>query len=201
MLSSQTIKVYLRVFVNEEQNDWARLLSIAKFAYNNAKNISTGHRLLEINCNYHLRISYKEDIDPRSRSKSANKLSIEFRELMSLCRKNLHYAQELQKRAHDKAVKPRSYALSDKVWLNSKYNQTKQNWKLEAEFFWSFWVLHLIENQDYKLKLLKKWKIYDVFHGLLLENDTTRKGQIDATNTQLEFEVGDNGKKYDVEVI
>ena len=54
---------------------------------------------------------------------------------MTVCRKNLHYAQELQKRAHKKGVKPKSYILDDQVWLNSKYIKTKQNQKLEAKFF------------------------------------------------------------------
>ena len=98
---------------------------MAKFAYNNAKNASTGHMPFELNCGYHPRMSYKEDVDPRSKSKSADELSAELRELMIVCRENLHHAQELQKRAHDKGVKPRSYAPGDKVWLNSKYIKTK----------------------------------------------------------------------------
>ena len=44
---------------------------------------------------------------------------------MTVCHENLHHAQELQKQAHDKGVKPRSYAFSNKVWLNSKYIKTK----------------------------------------------------------------------------
>ena len=43
---NSTIEAYLRAFVNWEQNAWARFLPIAKFAYNNAKNASTGHHLL-----------------------------------------------------------------------------------------------------------------------------------------------------------
>ena len=38
---------------------------------------------------------------------------------MTVCRENLHNTQELEKQAHNKGVKPRSYASSDKVWLNS----------------------------------------------------------------------------------
>ena len=53
---------------------------------------------------------------------------------MIICRENLHHAQELQKQAHDKGVKSRSYASDDKVWLNSKYIKTKRNRKLEAKF-------------------------------------------------------------------
>ncbi len=60
------MEAYLRVFVNFEQNDWARLLPMAKFAYNNAKNVSTDHTPFELNCRFYLQASYKEDVDPRS---------------------------------------------------------------------------------------------------------------------------------------
>ncbi len=106
------MEAYLRAFVNSEQNDWARLLPMAEIAYNNAKNASTGHTPFELNCGYHPRVSYEEDVDPRSKSKSAEELPTELRVLMTVCRETLHHAQELQKRADDKGVKPRSYALS-----------------------------------------------------------------------------------------
>ena len=93
---------------------------MAKFAYNNTKNASTDHTPFDLNCGYHPRILYKEEVDSRSKSKSAAKLSAELRELMIVCQENLHHAQELQKPAHDKGVKPRSYAFGNKVWLNSK---------------------------------------------------------------------------------
>ena len=129
---------------------------MAKFAYNNAKNASTGHTSFELNCGYHLRISYEEDVDPCSKSKSADELLAELRELMIICWENLHHAQELQKWAHDKGVKPRSYAPNDKVWLNSKYIKTKRNWKWEAKFFGPFRVLHPVGKQAYKLELPRK---------------------------------------------
>ena len=109
------MEAYLRVFVNFEQNDWAKLLSMAEFAYNNAKNASTGHTSFELNCGYHPRMLYEEKVDFRSKSKSADKLSVELRELMIICRENFHHAQEQQKRAHNKGVKSRSYAPDDKV--------------------------------------------------------------------------------------
>ncbi len=61
---SRTMKAYLRAFVNWEQDDWARLLPIAEFAYNNTKSASTGHILFELNCGYHSRVSFKEDVNP-----------------------------------------------------------------------------------------------------------------------------------------
>lgn len=47
---------------------------MAKFAYNNAKNASIGHILFELNCGYHLYISYNKDIDSYSRLKLTKKL-------------------------------------------------------------------------------------------------------------------------------
>ena len=115
---------------------------MAEFAYNNAMNSSTGHMPFELNCGYHLCVSFEEDTDPRSQSKSADELSAELRDLMTVCRENLHHAQKLQKQAHNKNVKPKSYVSSDKVWLNNKYIKTKRNQKLEAKFFGLFQVLH-----------------------------------------------------------
>ena len=65
---NSTIEAYFRAFVNYEQNNWARLLPIAEFAYNNTKNTSSGYTSFELNCGFYPRVSYKEDVDPRSRS-------------------------------------------------------------------------------------------------------------------------------------
>ena len=101
---NNTMEPYLRAFVNFKQNDWARLLSIAEFAYNNARDASTNDMSLELNYGHYPWISYKKNINPRPQSKSANKLSAKARELMIVCQKNIHYTQEVQKRAHDKGV-------------------------------------------------------------------------------------------------
>ena len=88
-------------------------------------------------------------------SKVANELTKELRNLMVTYRENLQHTQKLQKRAHNKETKPRSYTPSEKIWLNSKYIKTKCNQKLEMKFFKHFRVLHPIANQVYKLELPK----------------------------------------------
>ena len=67
---------------------------MAEFAYNNAKNSNTGHTPFELNCGYHPCVSFEEDTNPHSQSKSVNELSAELRDLITVCRKNLHHAQE-----------------------------------------------------------------------------------------------------------
>ena len=88
---------------------------MAKFAYNNTKNASTVYTPLELNNSYHPCVSFEKDTDPRSRLKTAEELSSKLRKLITVCRKNLHHAQELQKQAHNKGVKSRNYAPGDKV--------------------------------------------------------------------------------------
>ena len=107
---------------------------MAEFAYNNAKNASISHTPFELNCSFHPRVSYEDDINPCFQSKTANQLTIELQNLISIYRENLGYAQKLQKRYHDKHVRPKHYTSEDKIWLNSKYIKTKQNHKLEFKF-------------------------------------------------------------------
>ena len=112
---------------------------------------------------------YEEKADLYSKFKSVNKLSAELRELIIVCQENFYYAQEIQKRAYNKGVKPKSYALNDKIWLNSKYIKTKYNQKLKAKFFGPFRVLHPVGKHAFKLELLGKWRIHNIFYMLLLE--------------------------------
>ena len=59
-------------------------------------------------------------------------------------------------------------------------------------------MLHLVSKQACKLKLLKRWKIYYVFHWSLLEQNITWKGQVNKKVTELK--TGDSGE-YKVEAI
>ena len=69
-----TMEAYLIAFINFEQNNWARLLPMTEFAYNNAKNASTSYTPFELNCGYHFRMSYEENIDSHSKSKLTDEL-------------------------------------------------------------------------------------------------------------------------------
>ena len=103
------------------------LLLMAKFAYKNAKNARIVYMLFDLNCGYHICIFFEKDTNSRFQSKSSDEVSAELQDLKILCQKNLYHSQKLQKQAHNKSVKPKSYAPSDKVCLNKKYIKIKQN--------------------------------------------------------------------------
>ena len=197
---NSTIEANLQAFVSFKQNDWARLLSMAEFAYNNAKNVSTGYTPFKLNCGYHPHISFKKNTDSCSWSKTADELLAELRRLITVYWENFYHTQELQKQVHGKGVKLRSYAPNDKVWLNSKYIKTKQNWKLEAKFFRPFWVLYPISKEAYKLKLPRKWRVHNVFHVLVLGQNTIKKGMVSKEIPELDIGNKDS-KEYKMKVI
>ena len=173
---------------------------MAKFAYNNVKNSNTGYTPFKLNCGYHSCVFFEENTNPCFQSKSADELSVKLRDLMTVCQVNLYHAQELQKRAHNKSVKPRSYAPGNKVLLNNKYIKTKCNRKLKAKFFRPFQVLHPVGKQAYKLELPKRWRMHNVFQVSLLEQDTTRKKRVDKRVKKLELKAS-NSEEYKVETI
>ena len=92
---NRKVEAYLKAFVNWKQADLARLLLMAEFAYNNAKNASTRHTLFKLNCDYHPRVFFEEDVDFCSKSRSTNELIKELRELIEVCYQNFFYAEKL----------------------------------------------------------------------------------------------------------
>lgn len=48
------------------------------------------------------------------------------------------------KQHHNKNTKSRSYVPGEKIWLNGKYINIKQNQKLETKIFRSFRLLYLM---------------------------------------------------------
>ncbi len=80
----------------------------------------------------------------------------------------------------------------------------KRNKKLESKFLGPFQVLHVVGKQAYKLELLTKWKIYNLFHVSLLEQDTMRRERVDKARPKREkdLEIEARGdKEYEVEAI
>ena len=61
-------------------------------------------------------------------------------------------------------------------------------------------MLHPVGKQVYKLELLKKWRVYNVLHVSLLEQDTPRKERV--SKEVLELDAGNkDSKEYEVEAI
>ena len=62
---------------------------MTEFVYNRAKNTNTGYISSKFNYRYQPRISYKKDVDSRSKFVVVDKLTEEIRNLMVIYSKNL----------------------------------------------------------------------------------------------------------------
>ena len=62
--TNQVLEVYLRNFVNYDQNDWYQLLPLAEHAYNNS--VTNAHRMSPFYANYCF--SPRNRVDERTRS-------------------------------------------------------------------------------------------------------------------------------------
>jgi len=64
--SNQTLEQYLRIYCNYQQDNWADLLPLAEFAYNNAPSATTGVSPFFANKGYHPNISVYPEHDMTS---------------------------------------------------------------------------------------------------------------------------------------
>jgi len=64
--SNQTLKQYLHIYCNYQQDNWADLLPLAEFAYNNAPSTTTGVSPFFTNKGYHPNISIYPERDMTS---------------------------------------------------------------------------------------------------------------------------------------
>ena len=60
---NQTLEQYLRVYCNYQQDNWSELLPLAKFAYNNALNATTGISPFFANKGHHLNLTVHPEHD------------------------------------------------------------------------------------------------------------------------------------------
>ena len=62
-----------------------------EFAYNNTKNASTSNISFKLNCIYHFRVFFEEDVELYLKSYFINELAEELKGLIEVCCQNLFY--------------------------------------------------------------------------------------------------------------
>jgi hypothetical protein len=161
---NQELEEYLRIYVNERQNDWVDWLPIAQFCHNDRSHSATGFSPFMITTGRH---PFKGIYTGKeTTNQTAEKYIEKFKETWKSTEKNLEQAAERMKRQHDKHVKPsRQYQPGDRVYLDaSKIKTTRASKKLDAKFHGPFKVISAIGKSAYKLELPPGWGIHDVFH-------------------------------------
>ena len=122
---NQTLEQYLRIYCDYHQDDWAQLLPLAEFVYNNAQSASTRVSPFFANYGYHPRctVTVATGCGNPAAEDFADKLKAVHEELAL----QLKTAQGRYKSQFDRHTTPTPpFFVGDKVWLSRRNIKTKR---------------------------------------------------------------------------
>jgi len=88
---NQTLKQYLYIYCNYQQDNWSKLLPLVKFAYNNALSATTGVSPFFTNKEYHLNITFYPECNIAS--SQAHDFAIDLDESQSILKAEISMVQ------------------------------------------------------------------------------------------------------------
>jgi hypothetical protein len=166
---NQEIEQYLRVFVNQRQDDWYDWLALAEFSYNDRIHASTQTSPFMLDTGQHPRLGFEPIRESRLEG---------FEEFSSRMKKATEEAKAaLTKAADDMA---RFYdvhhgespplEVGDKVWLDASHVSTNRpKKKLDDKWLGPYPIVKVISRNAYKLKLPTAFgRTHPVFNVSLL---------------------------------
>lgn len=166
---NQEIEQYLRIFINQRQDDWADWLPLAQFSYNDKIHQSTGYSPFYLNYGQH---PYKGG-EPRGpiRNQAAEDFVTEIKDIRKEAEAALKQAAETMKHYYDRKRKPsRPYRVGDMVYLEAtNINTQRPAKKLDDRRYGPFKITKKVGASAYELAIPKTWKaIHPVFNESLL---------------------------------
>jgi hypothetical protein len=170
---NQEIEQYLRIFVNERQDDWVECLPLAEFCYNDRIHSSTRQSPFSLDTGQHPRLG----VEPRrtSRVAEATNFATTIQHNLDEARACLQLAADDMAHFYDAHRQPApEYNVGDMVWLDSRnIKTTRPAKKLDDKWFGPFEIQTKINRNAYRLKLPPNFRqVHPVFHVVKLRHHT-----------------------------
>ena len=150
---NQELEQYVRLFVNERQNDWANLLSMAEFQYNNHVHASTHQTPFFLEYGQHPRMGF----EPRmpSGNESVNEFTDRMKSALEEAKASLVKAKDDMAKYYDRKRLPTPvFKPGDKVYLDaSDIRTTQPSRKLAHRRLGPYVVEKQVSKLAYRLKL------------------------------------------------
>jgi hypothetical protein len=198
---NQTLEQYLRCYVDYQQDDWAELLPIAEFSYNNANHSSTNLSPFYANYGFNPRADFLALAGTGEASSTATTNIEKISLAQEYLQRNLERAREDAKRFADKNRIDNPFKVGDMVWLLRRNIKTKRPCdKLDHRRLGPFSIIEKINQVAFKLELPVHFRIHPVFQCSLLEKYVTSEipGRINPPPPPVEI---DGNVEYEVEDI
>jgi len=168
---NQTMEQYLRTYCNFEQDNWARLLCTAEFAYNDSKHATTGSTPFQLNNLRHPRRPTWPDRPKREgEAPTAIELADKMIAIQRQLRERLLKAQEDQAKYYNRRHKDVEFSVGDQVYLSAKnIDSLRASKKLDHKWIGPYRIERVLNRQTYTLDLPSDLNIHPTFHVSLLE--------------------------------
>jgi len=171
--TNQTLKQYLRVYCNYQQDNWSELLPLAEFAYNNAPSATTGVSPFFANKGYHPNLSVYPERDIAS--SCACDFVIDLDELQSTLKEEIANAQRQYKPStNSRQQQPPDFQPGQSVFVKSQYfRTTRPSEKLSEKYLGPYEIIAQPSPQSFTLRLPDTMRaVHPVFHVSMLEPAT-----------------------------
>jgi len=203
--TNRTLEQILRTYTSYKQNDWDKLLPMAEFAYNRAKQSTTlvspfyavyGNEPLTPS-------SFLSRATNSGQVPSSDNFIEEQGEILRVVTENIKQAQEYQENYANKRRRDDKYEIGDMVLLSTNNivlgsQKQRPSKKLQPRYIGPYQVIATIGQVSYKLSLPHHLKIHPVFHISQLKRyyDNTMTGRTIPPPDPVETE---SGTEYEVE--
>jgi len=146
---NQTVEMYLRHYVNRNQNNWVQLLSTAQFAYNNSQNKTTRETPFWANYEYHPKVWW----ELQAHRSQSQKVILNIAEIKKLHRNLINRIQQQSRQMTE--IKP--FEVEERVYLRMNNIHIKQrSKKLNNKSIKPFEIKRNIKKLSYELHLSEK---------------------------------------------
>ena len=168
--TNQTLKQYLCVYCNYQQDNWSKLLPLTEFAYNNALSATTSVSPFFTNKGYHLNITVHPERNIAS-FRACN-FAVDLDELQSTLKAEISAAQQRYQKSADARRSPApDFKVGDKVFVKAQFFQTTQpSKKLSKKYLGPYKIISQPGTLSFTLRLLESiCSVHPVFHVSMLE--------------------------------
>jgi hypothetical protein len=165
--NNKWMETYIRMFFSHQQDNWANLLPMVEFAYNNHHHPSIDTMPFFANFRYHPTLM---NILTATQSSTPDKWIQWIHNVQAECKHVIERSQAILKRNYDQWRHDNpGFEIGDTVWLEATNLSTNEpSLKLASEHHGPFQIREKLLDLMYQLELPPLWKIHDVFHVSVL---------------------------------
>src|SRR5258705_7109411 len=168
--TNQVLEQYLWVYTNYQQDNWATLLPMAEFTYNNTMNVTTGVSPFFANKGYHL--EFTADPQVKTSSAKAQAFMVDLECIQVELKENIAQAQERYQKNVDKhRMEAPELKIGNQAYVKAKSFRTRQpSKKLSEKNLGPYDMIGKLGTHSVTLHLPRQFRsVHPVFHMSQLE--------------------------------